>query len=100
MPVSAAQPWWRALLASGSEAALRRALKALHPFSLVALLATGVGVLVEVPVMLSVFHVVLRTRDDMTGALRGGRPNRSRGCRRRLHAQATQDGPTVLTPPE
>ena len=40
VPVIAAQIWRRSLLASGGEAALGRTLKALHPVSLVALLAT------------------------------------------------------------
>ncbi|MBX6742828.1 MAG: ACR3 family arsenite efflux transporter [Acetobacteraceae bacterium] len=40
VPVIAAQIWRRSLLASGGEAALARTLKALHPVSLVALLAT------------------------------------------------------------
>ena len=40
VPVIAAQLWRRALLAQGGEAALQRMLRALHPVSLVALLAT------------------------------------------------------------
>jgi ACR3 family arsenite transporter len=40
VPVIAAQVWRRSLLTSGGEAALQRTLKALHPVSLVALLAT------------------------------------------------------------
>ena len=40
VPLIAAQLWRRSLLTSGGEAALQRALKALHPVSLVALLAT------------------------------------------------------------
>jgi ACR3 family arsenite transporter len=40
LPVTAAQVWRRSLLARGGEAALARALKALQPASLVALLAT------------------------------------------------------------
>src|SRR4051812_47891460 len=40
VPVVAAQLWRRSLLASGGEVALQRTLKALHPVSLVALLAT------------------------------------------------------------
>ncbi|MCO6416100.1 bile acid:sodium symporter, partial [Siccirubricoccus sp. KC 17139] len=40
VPLVAAQIWRRSLLASGGEAALQRTLKALHPVSLVALLAT------------------------------------------------------------
>src|SRR4051812_45163083 len=39
VPVVAAQLWRRSLLASGGDAALQRTLKALHPVSLVALLA-------------------------------------------------------------
>lgn len=40
VPVIAAQIWRRSLLASGGEAGLARTLKALHPVSLIALLAT------------------------------------------------------------
>ena len=40
VPVAVAQAWRRALLARSGEAALRRALAALHPVSLAALLAT------------------------------------------------------------
>jgi len=40
VPVIAAQLWRRSLLASGGGAALQRTLKALHPVSLIALLAT------------------------------------------------------------
>src|ERR1700756_3151941 len=40
VPLVAAQLWRRSLLASGGEVALQRALRALHPVSLVALLAT------------------------------------------------------------
>ncbi|TDH62185.1 ACR3 family arsenite efflux transporter [Dankookia rubra] len=40
VPVVAAQLWRQSLLASGGDAALQRTLKALHPVSLVALLAT------------------------------------------------------------
>ena len=40
VPVAVAQGWRRALLASGGPAALRRTLAALHPVSLLALLAT------------------------------------------------------------
>jgi ACR3 family arsenite transporter len=40
VPVVAAQLWRRYLMASGGEAALQRTLKALHPVSLAALLAT------------------------------------------------------------
>ncbi|MCO6414742.1 ACR3 family arsenite efflux transporter [Siccirubricoccus sp. KC 17139] len=40
VPLLAAQLWRRAKLAAGGEAALQRTLKALHPVSLVALLAT------------------------------------------------------------
>jgi len=84
--VIAAQLWRRSLLAQGGEAALARTLRTLQPISLIALLATlvllfgfqgeqivrqpliiallatVVGVLVEVPVMLSVVRIVLWTR--------------------------------------
>jgi ACR3 family arsenite transporter len=40
VPLIAAQVWRRALLASGGEGALARTLRALHPVSLIALLAT------------------------------------------------------------
>ena len=40
LPVIAAQAWRRSLLASGGAAALERTLKAMHPVSLLALLAT------------------------------------------------------------
>jgi arsenite transporter len=42
VPLIAAQLWRRSLLASGGEEALQRSLEALHPVSLVALLATQV----------------------------------------------------------